>query len=536
MECYQGKAIEKGIAIGRILFHFKGKRQIKKESIEDCVSEVRRYEAARELASAELFKLHQKAVEEIGEAGAAVFEAYAMILRDDVYNDFVVNIIRTQKVNAEYAVSATSDNFYKLFSEMDDDYFRARAADVRDVSERLLSALEGKPCESDPGGGPVIVAAKALSPSETVQMDQTKLLAFVTEQGADNSHMAILARTMELPALSGIPVNREWDGRQAVVDGYSGTLYLDPDETLLSRMQARMEEDKKRAALLKELKGKETVTRDGRKIRLCANIGSTSDVAAVLENDAEGIGLFRSEFLYLEKTRYPGEEELFQTYKTVAEQMEGKQVIIRTLDIGADKRAGYFGLKKEENPAMGLRAIRLCLSRPEMFKTQLRAIFRASAFGNLAVMYPMIISVDEIRRVKAIVREVKEELKAGRIAYRDMEQGVMIETPAAAVISDLLAEEVDFFSIGTNDLTQYTLAIDRQNVSLDEFYDAHHPAVLRLIEQTVKNGHAGGCWVGICGELGADTSLIEEFLRMGIDELSVSPSRVLPVRKEIRAI
>ena len=534
MEVYTGKSIYKGIAIGRILFYQKGEQSVKRTRIEDTASEIGRYEAARQKAMEQLNALYEKAVKEVGEMNAAVFEVHAMMLEDDDYVDSIINIIETQQVNAEFAVATTGDNFAKMFADMDDDYFRARAADVKDISERLVNILSGRENGGDIGEEPVIIVADDLAPSETVQMDKEKLLAFVTEHGSANSHTAILARTMNIPALIGVQIREAWNGRLAVVDGYSGTLYVDPEDEILSQMKARQEEDIRARELLSELKGKEDVTLDGKSIRLYANIGSVKDIAGGLANDAAGIGLFRSEFLYLESSDYPDEETQFQTYKTVAENMAGKKVIVRTLDIGADKQADYFQIAKEENPAMGFRAIRICLERTEIFKTQLRALFRASAYGNIAIMYPMIISVDEVRRIKEIVAEVKRELDEQGIAYGEVEQGIMIETPAAVMISDLLAEEVDFFSIGTNDLTQYTLAIDRQNSKLDSIYDSHHPAVLRMIRQTIENGHQHGCWVGICGELGADMSLTETFLDMGIDELSVSPSFVLPIRKKIR--
>ena len=534
MEVYTGKSIYKGIAIGRILFYQKGEQSVKRTRIEDTASEIGRYEAARQKAMEQLNALYEKAVKEVGEMNAAVFEVHAMMLEDDDYVDSIINIIETQQVNAEFAVATTGDNFAKMFADMDDDYFRARAADVKDISERLVNILSGRENGGDIGEEPVIIVADDLAPSETVQMDKEKLLAFVTEHGSANSHTAILARTMNIPALIGVQIREAWNGRLAVVDGYSGTLYVDPEDEILSQMKARQEEDIRARELLSELKGKEDVTLDGKSIRLYANIGSVKDIAGVLANDAAGIGLFRSEFLYLESSDYPDEETQFQTYKTVAENMAGKKVIVRTLDIGADKQADYFQIAHEENPAMGFRAIRICLERTEIFKTQLRALFRASAYGNIAIMYPMIISVDEVRRIKEIVAEVKRELDEQGIAYGEVEQGIMIETPAAVMISDLLAEEVDFFSIGTNDLTQYTLAIDRQNSKLDSIYDSHHPAVLRMIRQTIENGHQHGCWVGICGELGADMSLTETFLDMGIDELSVSPSFVLPIRKKIR--
>lgn len=534
MEVYTGKSIYKGIAIGKILFYQKGEQAVKRTKVEDTAAEIRRYETAREKAIKQLDVLYEKAVREVGEMNAAVFEVHTMMLEDDDYVDSIVNIIESQQVNAEFAVATTGDNFSKMFAEMDDDYFKARAADVKDISERLVNILSGRENGSAMGDEPVIIVADDLAPSETVQMDKEKLLAFVTEHGSANSHTAILARTMNIPSLIGVSIQEEWNGKMAVVDGYSGTLYVEPEEDILNQMKARKEEDVRAKELLLELKGKEDVTLDGKSIRLYANIGSVKDIAGVLANDAAGIGLFRSEFLYLESSDYPDEEKQFQTYKTVAENMAGKKVIVRTLDIGADKQADYFQIDHEENPAMGFRAIRICLERTEIFKTQLRALFRASAYGNIAIMYPMIISVDEVRRIKEIVAEVKKELDEQGIAYGEVEQGIMIETPAAVMISDLLAEEVDFFSIGTNDLTQYTLAIDRQNSKLDNIYDSHHPAVLRMIQQTIENGHKHGCWVGICGELGADMTLTETFLKMGIDELSVSPSFVLPIRKLIR--
>ncbi|MGN0421732.1 MAG: phosphoenolpyruvate--protein phosphotransferase [Lachnospiraceae bacterium] len=536
MEVYQGKSILKGIAIGKLFFYQKGEQSVKREKIQDTAAELRRYEAAREEAIAQLNVLYEKAVKEVGEVNAAVFEVHAMMLEDDDYVDSIVNIIETQQVNAEFAVATTGDNFAAMFAEMDDDYFKARAVDVKDISERLVNVLSGRNNGGDLGAEPVIVVADDLAPSETVQMDKEKLLAFVTRYGSSNSHTAILARTMNIPALIGVEIQEDWNGKLAVVDGYEGKLYIEPEEEVLTKMQQKQREDLEARELLEQLRGKEDVTLDGKKIRLYANIGSVKDVAGVLANDAAGIGLFRSEFLYLEADDYPDEEAQFQAYKTVAENMAGKKVIVRTLDIGADKQVDYFHMEKEENPAMGYRAIRICLDRPEIFKTQLRALLRASAYGNIAIMYPMIISVDEVRQIKAIVEEIKQELDAKEIRYGEVEQGIMIETPAAVMISDLLAQEVDFFSIGTNDLTQYTLAIDRQNMKLDNIYDAHHPAVLRMIQTTIDNGHQHGCWVGICGELGADMTLTETFLKMGIDELSVSPSFVLPIRKLIRQI
>lgn len=536
MEVYQGKSIFKGIAIGKLFFYQKGEQSVKREKIQDTATEIQRYEAARQEAIDQLNVLYEKAVKEVGEVNAAVFEVHAMMLEDDDYVDSIVNIIETQRVNAEFAVATTGDNFAAMFAEMDDDYFKARAVDVKDISERLVNVLSGRNDGGDLGAEPVIVVADDLAPSETVQMDKEKLLAFVTRYGSSNSHTAILARTMNIPALIGVEIQEDWNGKLAVVDGYEGKIYIEPEEEVLTKMQQKQREDLEARELLEQLRGKEDVTLDGKKIRLYANIGSVKDVAGVLANDAAGIGLFRSEFLYLEADDYPDEEAQFQAYKTVAENMAGKKVIVRTLDIGADKQVDYFHMEEEENPAMGYRAIRICLDRPEIFKTQLRALLRASAYGNIAIMYPMIISVDEVRQIKAIVEEIKQELDAKEIRYGEVEQGIMIETPAAVMISDLLAQEVDFFSIGTNDLTQYTLAIDRQNMKLDNIYDAHHPAVLRMIQTTIDNGHQHGCWVGICGELGADMTLTETFLKMGIDELSVSPSFVLPIRKLIRQI
>lgn len=536
MDTYTGKSIFKKIAIGKILFYQKGEQTIKRTHIEEVDAELKRYEKARAAAIEQLDALHEKALKEVGEANAAVFEVHAMMLEDDDYVDSIVNIIESQQVNAEFAVATTGDNFSKMFANMDDDYFKARAADVKDISERLINILSGKEGDQVIGDQPVIVVADDLAPSETVQMDKKKLLGFVTKYGSANSHTAILARTMNIPALIGVDIQEEWNGKLAVVDGYEGILYLEPDGETLARLQKRQQEDLETEKLLLQMKGKEDVTLDGRHIRLYANIGGVKDVADVLANDAAGVGLFRSEFLYLEANDYPDEETQFRAYKTVAENMAGRKVIVRTLDIGADKQADYFKLDKEENPAMGYRAIRICLEHTDIFKTQLRALLRASAFGNIAIMYPMIISVDEVRKIKRIFEEVKQELKEQAIPFGDVEQGIMIETPAAVLISDMLAPEVDFFSIGTNDLTQYTLAIDRQNMKLDHFYDSHHPAVLRMIQMIVENGHKHGCWVGICGELGADMTLTKTFLEMGIDELSVSPAFVLPIRKMIREL
>ena len=534
MEKYTGKSIFKGIAIGKILFYQKGEQPVKRVKIEDTAEQIKRYEDARAKAAEQLQGLYEKALKEVGEANAAVFEVHQMMLEDDDYIDSVVNIIETQQVNAEFAVATTGDNFAKMFAEMEDDYFKARAADVKDISERMVNILSGNESGGAIGDEPVIVVAEDLAPSETVQMDKEKLFAFVTRLGSANSHTAILARTMNIPALIEVDIKEEWNGKMAVVDGYTGTFYIDPDEETLKKMQEKKEEDIKARELLQELKGKEDITVDGKHIKLYANIGGVKDVTSVLANDAAGIGLFRSEFLYLEADNYPNEEAQFQAYKTVAENMAGKKVIVRTLDIGADKQVDYFNLDHEENPAMGYRAIRICLDRRDIFRTQLRALLRASAYGNIGIMYPMIISVDEVKEIKKIVESIKAELTEKGIEYGEVEQGIMIETPAAVMISDLLAEEVDFFSIGTNDLTQYTLAIDRQNSKLDNIYDSHHPAVLRMIQKTIENGHKAGCWVGICGELGADMTLTETFLKMGIDELSVSPTFVLPIRKLIR--
>ena len=534
MEKYTGKSIFKGIAIGKILFYQKGEQPVKRVKIEDTAEQIKRYEDARAKAAEQLQGLYEKALKEVGEANAAVFEVHQMMLEDDDYIDSVVNIIETQQVNAEFAVATTGDNFAKMFAEMEDDYFKARAADVKDISERMVNILSGNESGGALGDEPVIVVAEDLAPSETVQTDKEKLLAFVTRLGSANSHTAILARTMNIPALIEVDIKEEWNGKMAVVDGYTGTFYIDPDEETLKKMQEKKEEDIKARELLQELKGKEDITVDGKHIKLYANIGGVKDVTSVLANDAAGIGLFRSEFLYLEADNYPDEEAQFQAYKTVAENMAGKKVIVRTLDIGADKQVDYFNLDHEENPAMGYRAIRICLDRRDIFRTQLRALLRASAYGNIGIMYPMIISVDEVKEIKKIVESIKAELTEKGIEYGEVEQGIMIETPAAVMISDLLAEEVDFFSIGTNDLTQYTLAIDRQNSKLDNIYDSHHPAVLRMIQKTIENGHKAGCWVGICGELGADMTLTETFLKMGIDELSVSPTFVLPIRKLIR--
>lgn len=536
MQVYSGKSVFRGIAIGKISVYRKNEQQVKRVRTEDTKGELARYEAAKAAAIEQLQELYQKALKEVGEANAAIFEIHQMMLDDGAYNESVENIIKTQKVNAEYAVAVTGDNFAQMFRAMDDDYMRERAADVKDISERVLSILndgqKGKVVTDEP----VIIVADDLAPSETVQLEKDMVLSFVTVHGSVNSHTAILARTMAIPALIGteeLPLDDTVDGKLAVVDGLNGKIYVEPDAQTLEEMKKRRQAELEKKELLQLLKGKENVTLDGKKIMLYANIGNIKDLATVIQNDAGGIGLFRSEFIYLEKDRYPTEEEQFSIYKTAVETMAGKRVIIRTLDIGADKQCEYFKMDKEENPALGYRAIRICLTRPEIFKTQLRALFRASAYGNLAIMYPMITSLWEVKRIKEIVEEVKAELTAEQLEFGNPQQGIMIETPAAVMMSEELAKEVDFFSIGTNDLTQYTLAIDRQNPKLDKFYDAHHPAVLSMIRMTVENAHKAGIWAGICGELGADTSLTKEFLAMGVDELSVSPGSILPIRKII---
>lgn len=535
MEVYQGKSVFGGIAIGRISVHKKDEQQVKRVRIEDSEQEILRYRQAKQTAMEQLQGLYQKALKEVGEANAAIFEIHQMMLEDDDYNESVENIIRMQQVNAEYAVASTGDNFAQMFSAMDDDYMRARSADVKDISERVLSVLGGRATGIAASGEPVIIVADDLAPSETVQLNKDLVLSFVTVHGSVNSHTAILARTMSIPALIGtaIPLTDDIDGKVGIVDGKNGCIYVDPDEDTLGRMQQLKLEEQEKKELLQTLKGRENITIDGKKIMLYANIGNSKDLAAVLQNDAGGIGLFRSEFIYLERDAFPTEEEQFQIYRTVAETMAGKPVIIRTLDIGADKKCDYFEMEPEENPAMGCRAIRICLTRPEIFKTQLRALFRASAFGNISIMYPMIISVDEVRKIKTIVAEIRQELTEQGVTFGEPKQGIMIETPAAVMMSEELAKEVDFFSIGTNDLTQYTLAIDRQNPKLDAFYDPHHPAVLRMIQMVVENAHKAGIWAGICGELGADTTLTRRFLAMGVDELSMSPGSILPVRKII---
>mgnify|MGYP000963660987 CR=1 FL=1 len=539
MEKYTGKSIFKGIAIGKILFYQKGEQPVKRVKIEDTAEQIKRYEDARAKAAEQLQGLYEKALKEVGEANAAVFEVHQMMLEDEDYLDSICNIIAVQSVNAEFAVATTGDNFARMFADMDDDYMKERAADVKDISERVIRILSRKEETVHAADEEkYIIAADDLAPSETIQLERERVLAFVTRQGSTNSHTAILARTMNIPALvqTDVELLKEYHGIDAVVDGLDGKLYLDPEETVLAELVQKKEACGRERAELEKLIGLDNVTRDGRKINVYANIGSPEDVDKVLLNDAGGIGLFRSEFLYLGREDYPSEEEQFEIYKEVLSRMEGKKVIIRTLDIGADKQVDYFKLPKEENPAMGYRAIRICLDRIDVFKTQLRAIYRASVYGTAAIMFPMIISVKEILRIKEIVEEVKAELTAAGIEIAPVELGIMVETPAAVMISEELAKEVSFFSIGTNDLTQYTLAIDRQNQSLDTIYDSHHPAVLRMIQMTIENGHKGGAWVGICGELGADTTLTKTFVDMGIDELSVSPTYVLGLRKAIREI
>ena len=532
-----GKSVFGGVAIGKIAFYKRNEITIKRTHVDDIEGEVKRFETAKEKAVAQLQELYNKAMEDVGESNAMIFEIHQMMLEDLDYVESIVNIITTQKVNAEYAIGTTADNFAAMFQAMDDAYMQGRAADVKDVSERLLQVLSDNSTDAMKMDEPAIIAADDLVPSETVQLDKEKVLSFITMHGSANSHTAILARTMNIPAVIslGEDLKKEYDGKLAIVDGLEGKVYIEPDAKTMEAMQEKQRMDQEQKELLEQLKGKENITKSGQKVNLYANIGNLADVGAVLKNDAGGIGLFRSEFLYLESETYPTEEQQFSVYKTVAENMAGRKVIIRTLDIGADKQVDYFGLCKEENPAMGYRAIRICLTRPEIFKTQLRALYRASAFGQIAIMFPMIIAVNEVRRIKEIIEEVKKELTEEGIAFReDVELGVMIETPAAVMVSRELAKEVDFFSVGTNDLTQYTLAIDRQNQQLDAFYDSHHPAVLEMIRMAAANAHAEGKWIGICGELAADLSLTETFLEMKIDELSVAPGMVLPLRKRIR--
>ena len=536
MQSYQGKSVYKGIAMGPVVVLKKNDYQVKRTRIENPEAEIKRVDEALEKSKEQLQKLYDKAVQEVGEASAAIFEVHQMMLEDDDYLEAIQNTIRTEQINAEYAVAATGDNFAEMFASMDDDYMKARSADIKDISERLVRNLSGQDDADLSSIEPSIIVADDLSPSETVQMDKDKILAFVTVHGSTNSHTAILARMMNIPALIGVDMDLEelHTGMEAVVDGFQGTVIFEPDETVKAQTTEKMAEEAEKLRLLQELKGKENVTLDGHKINIYANIGSVGDIGYVMENDAGGIGLFRSEFLYLGRNDFPTEEEQFQAYKQAVQMMAGKKVIIRTLDIGADKQVDYFNLGNEDNPAMGYRAIRICLKQPEIFKTQLRALLRAAVYGNLSIMYPMITSTEEVKKIYEIVAEVEEELKAQEIQYKIPEQGIMIETPAAAIISDRLAEMVDFFSIGTNDLTQYTLAIDRQNEKLDEFYNPHHEALLRMIQMVVDNAHKCGKWAGICGELGADTTLTEEFVRMGLDELSVAPSMVLKLRKIVR--
>ena len=536
MQCFQGKSVYKGIAMVPIVVLKKNDYQVKRTRIEDSEAEVKRVDTALEKSKEQLQKLYDKAVREVGEASAAIFEVHQMMLEDDDYLEAIQNTIRTEQVNAEYAVATTGDNFAAMFASMDDDYMKARSADIKDISERLVRNLSGQEDADLSSIEPSVIVADDLSPSETVQMDKDKILAFVTVHGSTNSHTAILARMMNIPALIGVPMELEElkTGMTAVVDGFAGTVTFDPDEDTKAETEQKMKEEAEKLRLLQELKGKENVTLDGHKINIYANIGSVGDIGYVLENDAGGIGLFRSEFLYLGRNDFPTEEEQFQAYKQAVQMMAGKKVIIRTLDIGADKQVDYFNLGNEDNPALGYRAIRICLTQKDIFKTQLRALLRAAVYGNLSIMYPMITSTEEVKKIYEIVAEVEAELKEQEIQYKIPEQGIMIETPAAAIISDRLAEMVDFFSIGTNDLTQYTLAIDRQNEKLDEFYNPHHEAILRMIQMVVDNAHKCGKWAGICGELGADPTLTEQFVRMGVDELSVAPSMVLKLRKIVR--
>lgn len=536
MQYFQGKSVYKGIVMGPVAVLKKNDYQVKRARIEDPEAEVKRVEEAVEVSKKQLGRLYDKAVREVGEASAAIFEVHQMMLEDEDYLESMQNMIRTELVNAEYAAAATGDNFAEMFAAMDDEYMKARSADVKDISERLVRNLSGEGDNDLSSIEPSIIVADDLSPSETVQMDKEKILAFVTVHGSTNSHTAILARMMNIPALIGVPMdlNSLKTGMTAVVDGFSGQVIFEPEEGVQKETEKRMQEEAEKQKLLEELKGKENVTPDGRKINIYANIGSVGDLGYVMENDAGGIGLFRSEFLYLGRNDFPTEEEQFQAYKQAVQTMAGKKVIIRTLDIGADKQVDYFNLGKEENPALGYRAIRICLKQPKIFKAQLRALFRAAVYGNLSVMYPMITSTEEVEKIYAIVAEVEEELKAQEVQYKIPEQGIMIETPAAVMMSDRLAEMVDFFSIGTNDLTQYTLAIDRQNEQLDDFYNPHHEAVLRMIRMVVENAHKCEKWAGICGELGADLTLTEQFVRMGVDELSVAPSMILKLRKIVR--
>lgn len=536
MQVYHGKSVCGGIAIGKVSVYGRPEGRVEREEKQNQEAEICRYREAAGIALEQLDGLYEKALRQVGEAEASIFEIHRMMLKDSEFQGSIEDIIHTLSVNAEYAVARTAEDLEQKFQACEDAYMRGRAADIEDISRRLLAILQGREEERIQEKEPAILLADDLAPSQTVQLDKSQVLAFVTARGSLNSHTAILARIMGIPALVGtdIPLDESLDGRPGIVDGAAGMLYIDPDRETCARMRKALEEEKEKKELFRTLIGKENLTLDGQSIQLHANIGSIKDLDMVLQNDADGIGLFRSEFIYLERTGFPTEEEQFRIYRTVAEAMGKKRAIIRTLDIGADKQCAYFGMEKEENPALGCRAIRLCLTRTEIFKTQLRALLRASAYGRLAIMYPMITSVKEVRRIREIVEEVKAELEARGLPQGHPEQGIMIETPAAAVISDLLAREVDFFSIGTNDLTQYMLALDRQNQSLDEFRDAHHPAVLRMIELTVENAHRAGIWAGICGELAADPELTGEFLAMGVDELSVAPERILPLRKAIR--
>ncbi len=533
---FSGSSVFGGVAIGKLFIFQKNENKVERRHIEDVEKETKRFEKAKEKALEQLQGLYEKALKDVGEANAMIFEVHQMMLEDLDYQDSIQYMIKEQPINVVFAVAQTSDNFAEMFAAMDDAYMQGRAADVRDISERLISILTDSQSSLDVFQEPVVIVAEDLAPSETVQFEKDKLLAIVTRQGSANSHTAILARTMDIPAViqADIGLDPEYNGKTVIVDGFTGDIYLDPDEETSKVMEAKLADCLAEKELLQQLKGKEDVTLDGKHLKLYANIGNPGDVANVLRNDARGIGLFRSEFLYLESEDFPTEEEQFKAYKAVAENMAGKKVIIRTLDIGADKTVDYFKLDEEENPAMGYRAIRICLTQQEIFKTQLRALYRASNYGQIAIMFPMIISVEEVRKIKKIVEEVKAELTELAVPFKDVELGVMIETPAAVMVSDELAKEVDFFSIGTNDLTQYTLAIDRQNAKLGDFYNAHHPAILKMIEMVVKNAHGAGIWAGICGELGADLSLTETFLKMGVDELSVSPAMVLRVRKIIR--
>ena len=537
MVTLQGKGVFGGIAIGEIAFYKRAEGQVQRKRVEDTSSEIQRFESAKDKAIEQLGELYDKAVQEVGEGNAMIFQVHQMMLDDLDYVEAITNMITTQQVNAEYAVAATGDNFSQMFASMDDEYMRGRAADVKDISERVVSILSGNENSGLVTDKPVILAADDLAPSETVQLEKDKVLSFITQGGSTNSHTAILARTMNIPAIigAGSGLSEEYEGKLGIVDGAEGLIYVDPDEETLTKYQEKQKEYQGKQELLQQLKGEENITLDGQKIKVYANIGNASDIGAVMQNDAGGIGLFRSEFLYLESDNYPTEEEQFKVYRYVAETMAGKMVVIRTLDIGADKQIDYFNLPKEENPALGYRAIRICLTQHDIFKTQLRALFRASAFGNIAIMFPMIVAVEEVLEIKEIVAEVKAELDEAGIPYnKDTQLGIMIETPAAAIISDELAREVDFFSVGTNDLTQYTTAVDRQNANLDTFYYPHHKALLRLIKMAADNAHKNGIWIGICGELGADMELTETFLSMGIDELSVSPACILPLRKKIR--